>query len=161
MVVLPKAPDKHEPPVLMLVPVSDYKAFIGNYADAATEGNITSFKCPMEPEKTMYAAQWGNYAAVSEDKDVAALMVINVDRIIVTTFAVGGLLAGAAGVLYALVFNEVDWFMGFLPGIKAFTAAVLGGLGNIAGAMVGGLTLGVLESVGPFLLLGGANVPSP
>jgi branched-chain amino acid transport system permease protein len=99
--------------------------------------------------------------AVSEDKDVAALMGINVDRIIVTTFAIGGLLAGAAGVLYALVFNEVDWFMGFLPGIKAFTAAVLGGIGNIAGAMLGGLTLGVLESVGPFLLLGGANVPSP
>jgi branched-chain amino acid transport system permease protein len=51
--------------------------------------------------------------------------------------------------------------MGFLPGIKAFTAAVLGGIGNIAGAMLGGLTLGVLESVGPFLLLGGAGVPSP
>jgi branched-chain amino acid transport system permease protein len=99
--------------------------------------------------------------AVSEDKDVAALMGINVDRIIVTTFAIGGALAGAAGILYALVFNEVDWFMGFLPGIKAFTAAVLGGIGNIAGAMLGGLTLGVLESVGPFLLLGGAGVPSP
>jgi branched-chain amino acid transport system permease protein len=99
--------------------------------------------------------------AVSEDKDTAALMGINVDRTIATTFAIGGLLAGAAGILYAIVFNQVHWFMGFLPGIKAFTAAVLGGIGNIIGAMLGGLTLGVLESVGPNLLLSGAGVPSP
>ena len=98
--------------------------------------------------------------AVSEDKEVAALMGINVDRVIVTTFAVGGALAGAAGVLYALVFGSVHWFIGFLPGIKAFTAAVLGGIGNIFGAMLGGLSLGVLESVGPALLLSGAGVPS-
>ncbi len=99
--------------------------------------------------------------AISEDKDTAALMGINVDRIISVTFAVGGMLAGAAGVLYALVFNQVHWFMGFLPGIKAFTAAVLGGIGNIIGAMLGGLSLGVLESVGPNLLLSGFGVPSP
>jgi branched-chain amino acid transport system permease protein len=99
--------------------------------------------------------------AVSEDKDTAALMGINVDRTIATTFAIGGLLAGAAGILYAIVFTQVHWFMGFLPGIKAFTAAVLGGIGNIIGAMLGGLTLGVLESVGPNLLLSGAGVPSP
>lgn len=99
--------------------------------------------------------------AISEDKDTAALMGINVDRIIAITFAVGGMLAGAAGVLYALVFNQVHWFMGFLPGIKAFTAAVLGGIGNIIGAMLGGLFLGVLESVAPTLLLSGLNVPSP
>lgn len=99
--------------------------------------------------------------AVSEDKDTAALMGINVDRTIATTFAIGGLLAGAAGILYAIVYNQVHWFMGFLPGIKAFTAAVLGGIGNIVGAMLGGLSLGVLESVGPNLLLSGAGVPSP
>jgi len=99
--------------------------------------------------------------AISEDKDTAALMGIDVDRIITITFAVGGMLAGAAGVLYALVFNQVHWFMGFLPGIKAFTAAVLGGIGNIIGAMLGGLSLGVLESVGPALLLSGFGVPSP
>ena len=91
--------------------------------------------------------------AVSEDKDTAALMGINVDRTISTTFAIGGLLAGAAGVLYALIFGQVHWFMGFLPGIKAFTAAVLGGIGNIVGAMLGGLTLGLLEQVGPNLFL--------
>ena len=77
--------------------------------------------------------------AVSEDKDVAAMMGINVDRIIVTTFAIGGLLAGAAGILYTLLFNQVHFYMGFLPGIKAFTAAVLGGIGNIIGAALGGL----------------------
>jgi len=99
--------------------------------------------------------------AVSEDKDTAALMGINVDRVITTTFAIGGLLAGAAGILYALVFGQVHWFMGFLPGIKAFTAAVLGGIGNIIGAMLGGLSLGVLEQVGPNLLLSGFGVPSP
>jgi branched-chain amino acid transport system permease protein len=99
--------------------------------------------------------------AVSEDKDTAALMGIDVDRIIVTTFGIGGLLAGAAGILYALVFTQVHWFMGFLPGIKAFTAAVLGGIGSIFGAMLGGLTLGVLESVGPYLLLSGFDVPAP
>lgn len=99
--------------------------------------------------------------AISEDKDTAALMGINVDRIIAITFMIGGVLAGAAGVLYALVFNQVHWFMGFLPGIKAFTAAVLGGIGNIIGAMLGGLSLGVLESVAPTLLLSGFNVPSP
>ena len=99
--------------------------------------------------------------AVSEDTDTAALMGIDVDRIIVTTFAIGGLLAGAAGVLYALVYNQVIWSMGFLPGIKAFTAAVLGGIGNIIGAMLGGVVLGVLESVAPALLLQGLGVPSP
>jgi branched-chain amino acid transport system permease protein len=99
--------------------------------------------------------------AVSENKDTAALMGIDVDRTIVTTFAVGGALAGAAGVLYGIAFYQVHWFMGFLPGIKAFTAAVLGGVGNIIGAMLGGLTLGVLESVAPELLLDGFGVPTP
>ncbi len=99
--------------------------------------------------------------AVAENKDTAALMGINVDRVISTTFAIGGLLAGAAGVLYAIVFNQVSWTIGFLPGIKAFTAAVLGGIGNIFGAMVGGVLLGTMESVGPTLLLSGYGVPSP
>jgi branched-chain amino acid transport system permease protein len=99
--------------------------------------------------------------AVSEDKDVAAMMGINVDRIIVTTFAIGGLLAGAAGILYTLLFNQVHFFMGFLPGIKAFTAAVLGGIGNIIGAALGGLLLGILEQVGPNLFLLGYGIPSP
>jgi len=99
--------------------------------------------------------------AVSEDKDTAALMGIDVDRIISITFGIGGALAGAAGVLYAIVYNQVIWSMGFLPGIKAFTAAVLGGIGNIIGAMLGGVFLGILESLAPTLLLAGYGVPSP
>ena len=99
--------------------------------------------------------------AVSEDKDVASLMGIDVDRTIVTTFAIGGLLAGAAAVLYSLLFLSVDFGMGILPGIKAFTAAVLGGIGSITGAMVGGVAIGVLETVAPSLILSGFGVPSP
>ena len=98
--------------------------------------------------------------AVGEDKEIAALMGIDVDRVIVTTFVIGGALAGAAGVLWAMVAGQVQFFMGFIPGILAFTAAVLGGIGNVVGAAMGGLILGVLESVAPFLLLTGAGVPS-
>jgi branched-chain amino acid transport system permease protein len=99
--------------------------------------------------------------AVAEDKQVAALMGIDVDQIIMVTFMLGGALAGAAGVLYALMFKQVYYIMGFLPGIKAFTAAVLGGIGNVPGAMLGGLFLGVAESVGPTLFLDGLGVPAP
>jgi len=99
--------------------------------------------------------------AVAEDKQTAALMGIDVDNIIVITFMIGGALAGAAGVLYALMFRQVSFIMGFIPGIKAFTAAVLGGIGNIPGAMVGGLFLGVIESLGPSLFLDGLGIPAP
>lgn len=98
--------------------------------------------------------------AVSEDKDAAALMGIDVDAIIVSTFILGASLAGAAGVLYALMFRQVSFFMGFIPGIKAFTAAVLGGIGNIPGAMLGGIFLGLFESVGPSLFLDGLGIPA-
>jgi branched-chain amino acid transport system permease protein len=104
--------------------------------------------------------------AVAEDKEIAALMGVNVDRTIVTTFAVGGAMAGIAGTLFTLVFRQVFFFTGFLPGIKAFTAAVLGGIGNIPGAMVGGVVLGLFESLGPQGVLGGLAawdivIPSP
>jgi branched-chain amino acid transport system permease protein len=96
--------------------------------------------------------------AVAEDKDVAALMGIDVDRVIVITFVTGAALAGVAGLLYALLFKQVGFFMGFVPGIKAFTAAVLGGIGNIPGAMVGGFFLGIVESIGPSLFLEGLGI---
>jgi branched-chain amino acid transport system permease protein len=91
--------------------------------------------------------------AVAEDKEIAALMGINVDRTIVTTFAIGGAMAGIAGILWGLLFRSVTHVTGFLPGIKAFTAAVVGGVGNLGGAMVGGLSLGTAESVAPLVLL--------
>jgi branched-chain amino acid transport system permease protein len=85
--------------------------------------------------------------AVAEDRDTAALMGINVDRTIVTTFAAGAALAGAAGVVYGLYVTTVTSSMGFIPGIKAFTSAVLGGIGSVPGAMAGGYFLGISESL--------------
>ncbi|MCL9762009.1 branched-chain amino acid ABC transporter permease [Frankia sp. AiPa1] len=88
--------------------------------------------------------------AVAQDADTAVLMGVNVERIIIVTFIVGGLLAGAGGFLYAMTFNA-SYNMGFVPGVKAFTAAVLGGIGNVRGAMLGGLLLGLVESYGGYL----------
>jgi branched-subunit amino acid ABC-type transport system permease component len=99
--------------------------------------------------------------AVAEDKEVAALMGIDVNRVITITFALGAVLAGAAGVLYGLMFRQVHFFMGFFPGLKAFTAAVLGGIGNVPGAMIGGLFLGMFESLGPSLFLEGLGIVAP
>jgi len=84
--------------------------------------------------------------AVAQDKNTAALMGIGVNAIISLTFLVGGSLGGAAGVMYALKFTRIDPFVGFMPGIKAFAAAVLGGIGNLTGALLGGMVLGMIES---------------
>jgi branched-chain amino acid transport system permease protein len=99
--------------------------------------------------------------SVSEDKETALLMGINVDRIIVFTFTLGGISAGVAGILYSLIFHQVHFYMGFIPGLKAFTAAVLGGIGNVVGAWLGGTLLGLLESLGPNLFLSGLGIPAP
>jgi len=84
--------------------------------------------------------------SVAQDRNTAALMGIGVNAIISFTFLLGGALGGAAGLLYALKFTRIDPFVGFMPGIKAFTAAVLGGIGNLTGALLGGIILGMLES---------------
>ena len=86
--------------------------------------------------------------AVSEDKDVAAMMGINVDQVISRTFLIGSAMAGIAGVLMGMFYIQIKPTMGFIPGIKAFTAAVLGGIGSIPGAMVGGYVLGLAEAIG-------------
>jgi len=99
--------------------------------------------------------------AVAEDKEAAALMGIDVDKAISITFAAGSAMAGVAGVLFALVFRQVHFYMGFFPGLKAFTAAVLGGIGSVPGAALGGLFLGLFESVGPSLFLEGLGIPAP
>ena len=90
--------------------------------------------------------------AVAMDKDTAALMGIDVNQTISNTFIISGALAGAAGVMWGLHNGMFHYFVGFLPGIKAFTAAVLGGIGNIPGAMLGGMLLGMIESIGPTAL---------
>ncbi|MGZ0086969.1 branched-chain amino acid ABC transporter permease [Caldibacillus thermoamylovorans] len=85
--------------------------------------------------------------AVSHDAEAARLMGINVDNTISATFAIGSALAGAAGVIFGIYYTKIEPLMGILPGLKAFVAAVLGGIGIIPGAMVGGLLLGVIESL--------------
>ncbi len=97
--------------------------------------------------------------AVAEDQAAASLMGINVNRIISLTFLIGGAMGGAAGVLFGVQYGLINPYTGFIPGLKAFTAAVLGGIGNIPGAMLGGLVLGLLEAFAASymsLLTGGA-----
>jgi branched-chain amino acid transport system permease protein len=97
--------------------------------------------------------------AVAEDQAAASLMGINVNRIISLTFLIGGAMGGAAGVLFGVQYSLINPYTGFIPGLKAFTAAVLGGIGNIPGAMLGGIVLGLLEAFAASymsLLTGGA-----
>ncbi|MCQ9210526.1 branched-chain amino acid ABC transporter permease [Granulicatella seriolae] len=89
--------------------------------------------------------------AVAVDEDAAKLMGIDVDRVISFTFALGSALAGIAGVLVGLYYNSISATMGVVPGLKAFIAAVLGGIGSIPGAMVGGYVIGVLETLVSYL----------
>jgi branched-chain amino acid transport system permease protein len=97
--------------------------------------------------------------AVAEDQAAASLMGINVNRIISLTFLIGGAMGGAAGVLFGVQYGLINPYTGFIPGLKAFTAAVLGGIGNVPGAMLGGIVLGLLEAFAASylsLLTGGA-----
>jgi branched-chain amino acid transport system permease protein len=97
--------------------------------------------------------------AVAEDQVTASLMGVNVNRIISLTFLIGGAMGGAAGVLFGVQYGLINPYTGFIPGLKAFTAAVLGGIGNIPGAMLGGIVLGLLEAFAASylsLLTGGA-----
>jgi branched-chain amino acid transport system permease protein len=84
--------------------------------------------------------------ALAMDRDAARLMGINVERVILITFLLGSVLAGAAGVMWGLYYTQISFGMGFRVGLQAFTAAVLGGIGNIPGAMVAGLLIGLLQS---------------
>ena len=90
--------------------------------------------------------------AVAQDKNTASLMGVDVDNVISKTFVISGVLAGAAGVMWDIHMGLVNHYTGFLPGIKAFTAAVMGGIGNIPGAMLGGMLLGIIEATGPAAL---------
>ncbi|MET3291770.1 UNVERIFIED_CONTAM: branched-chain amino acid transport system permease protein [Brevibacillus sp. OAP136] len=104
--------------------------------------------------------KWGiAMRAVAQDQKTASLMTINVDKVIMLTFMIGSSLGGATGVLFAQNYGTIDPYIGFILGLKAFTAAVLGGIGNLRGAMIGGVLLGLLEMLaGAYMgpLTGGA-----
>jgi branched-chain amino acid transport system permease protein len=85
--------------------------------------------------------------ACEQDRDMAALLGVNVDRTISLTFVIGAALAAVAGVMFLVYYGVIDFFIGFLAGIKAFTAAVLGGIGSVPGAMLGGLLIGLIEAM--------------
>jgi branched-chain amino acid transport system permease protein len=86
--------------------------------------------------------------ATAQDPEAAVLMGVNIDTVVRLTFLLGGAMAGVAGVLYAMEFEDISYIIGFVLGIKAFTAAVLGGIGNIRGALLGGIVLGLVENWG-------------
>eukprot|EP01032_Pedospumella_encystans_P025083 gene25083-28357_t len=86
--------------------------------------------------------------AVAENPRVAGLMGVDSNKVIVATFAIGAALAAVAGVMWGANYASIQFAMGFVPGLKAFSAAVLGGIGNIYGAMIGGIVLGIIESLG-------------
>jgi branched-chain amino acid transport system permease protein len=93
--------------------------------------------------------RWGKaMRAVAQDAEAAGFMGVEVNRVIALTFLIGSVLAAGAGVMVGLYYGIIDFFMGYVAGLKAFTAVVLGGIGNLRGAMVGGLLLGVVESFG-------------
>ena len=92
--------------------------------------------------------------ATAQDPSTAALMGVDINRVVMVTFLLGGILAGAAGTLFGIFFESARYNIGFLPGIKAFTAAVLGGIGNIRGALLGGFLFGLLENWGATVLGG-------
>jgi branched-chain amino acid transport system permease protein len=101
--------------------------------------------------------------AVAQDREAAALMGVNVDRIIATTFFIGAALAGAAGLIWGLKYGNTNFTIGFGLGLIAFTAAVLGGIGNLAGAMLGGIVIGVVEALSTLIpdsnVTGGFGLP--
>jgi branched-chain amino acid transport system permease protein len=110
---------------------------------------VTSIVLMVALDRFIFRTQFGSaMRATAQDREAAGFMGIDVDRVIVVTFLIGSALAGIGGVLYGLRFATVNFFMGYGLGIKAFTAAVIGGIGSVRGAMVGGLLLGMVESLG-------------
>ncbi len=90
--------------------------------------------------------------ATAQDQEAARMMGVEVDQVVMLTFFIGSALAGAAGLIFGLYYNYTSFLIGYQAGLRAFTAAVLGGIGNIVGAMLGGLVIGLIESVGGQLL---------
>ena len=125
----------------MVIP---YKVIIIAIISVATMALLTLF---------INKTKWGKaMRAVAQDQDTASLMGINIDRTIALTFVIGASLGGVAGTLFAVQYSLIHPYIGFILGIKAFTAAVFGGIGNVPGAMLGGIILGLMESFGSAFL---------
>jgi branched-chain amino acid transport system permease protein len=86
--------------------------------------------------------------ATAQDQEAARMVGVDVDRVVMTTFFLGSALAGAAGLIFGLYYNYTSFIIGYTAGLRAFTAAVLGGIGSIRGAMLGGIVIGLIESLG-------------
>ena len=86
--------------------------------------------------------------ATAQDPEAARMMGVEVDRVIITAFFLGSALAGAGGLIFGLYYNFTSFIIGFTAGLRAFTAAVLGGIGNVPGAMLGGVLIGLIEAMG-------------
>jgi branched-chain amino acid transport system permease protein len=95
--------------------------------------------------------------ATAQDPESATLMGVNINRVVTLTFLVGGAMAGIAGALYIIYYEQTNYLIGFVLGIKAFTAAVLGGIGNLRGALLGGFTIGLIENYGASFSFVGAQ----
>ncbi|MDF2947083.1 MAG: transporter permease [Bacillales bacterium] len=126
-------------------------SILSSFADAQIKSStiilvVTAIVMMIGLDYFVNRTKWGMaMRAVAQDRDTASLMSINVNKVISLTFFLGSALGGATGVLFAVQYGTIDPYIGFILGLKAFTAAVLGGIGNIRGAMVGGLVLGLIE----------------
>ena len=126
-------------------------SFLPQFNDASFKSSfvivlIVAFVMMVGLDFFVNRTKWGMaMRAVAQDRETASLMTINVNKVISVTFFIGSALGGATGVLFALQYGTIDPYIGFILGLKAFIAAVLGGIGNIRGAMVGGMLLGVME----------------
>ncbi|MDF2606027.1 MAG: transporter permease [Bacillales bacterium] len=126
-------------------------SILSTFADAQIKSStiilvVTAIVMMIGLDYFVNRTKWGMaMRAVAQDRDTASLMSINVNKVISLTFFLGSALGGATGVLFAVQYGTIDPYIGFILGLKAFTAAVLGGIGNIRGAMVGGLVLGLIE----------------
>ncbi|NOK60869.1 MAG: branched-chain amino acid ABC transporter permease [Chloroflexi bacterium AL-W] len=141
-----QTPDLGRPITLAEIPIGDRVAF-ASISSGALIFIVSSVLMLIGLNYLVNVTKLGKaIRAVAQDRATASLMGINVNQIIALTFLIGGALGGAAGVLFGISVGTINPYVGFLPGLKAFTAAVLGGIGNITGAMVGGIVLGFLEA---------------
>lgn len=126
--------------------VKTFRIFLLSITNVQITIFFTTFSCLFVLYILIYKTKYGKaMRAISHDKETASLMGINVDSIISLTFIVGAALAGIGGILYGIAYPQINVFMGIMPGIKSFIAAVLGGIGVIHGAVLGGLLIGVSE----------------